>query len=157
MTFTAKASYEGGLFIHLPKAYEHTIYQLLAKAERLHGGYINVTLGTPKRPRSTGPRSQNSKVWGMVSDIADQFQAGGIEIDSQKVYDAMKRMAVQEGYPTRYNPIDGIEEPESQSRVSIEQDQILINVVQRFADENNFYLTEYDESGHSVRTVGGKR
>lgn len=157
MTFTAKATLTGGLLIHLPKGYEGTITQLLTKAEKLHGGYITVTIGTPKRPRSTGPRSQNSKVWGMVADIAEWFTAmGSDDIDNNRIYEAMKRMAIAEGYPTRFNPVDGIEEPESQSRVSVEQDQILINVIQRFADENSIPLTDYDEQGGAVKTIGGK-
>lgn len=157
MTFTTKATLTGGLLIHLPKGYEGTITQILAKADKMHGGYIAVTLGTPKRPRSTGPRSQNSKVWGMVADIAEWFQSmGSDDIDNNRIYEAMKRMSIPEGYPTRFNPVDGIEEPESQSRVSVEQDQILINVIQRFADENSIPLTEYTREGHAVKTIGGK-
>ena len=157
MTFTTKAQYHDELHIVVPRDFGPALVKLLERADRLHGGFVTVTLGTPKRPRSTGPRSQNSKVWGMCSDIADQFEANGIEISREKVYEAMKRMAVHEGYPTRFNPIDGIEEPESQSRVSVEQDQVLIAVVQRFADENNLYLTEYDESGTSFKCIGGKK
>ena len=157
MTFTTKSQYHDELHIVVPRDFGPSVVSLLERADRLHGGFVTVTLGTPKRPRSTGPRSQNSKVWGMCSDIADQFEASGIELSREKVYEAMKRMAVHEGYPTRFNPIDGIEEPESQSRVSVEQDQILIAVVQRFADENSLYLTEYDESGTSFRCIGGKK
>jgi hypothetical protein len=157
MTFTTKAQYHDELHIVIPRDFGPALGKMLERAERLHGGYITITLGTPKRPRSTGSRSQNSKVWGMCSDIADQFQANGIELSREKVYEAMKRMAVEEGYPTRFNPIDGIEEPESQSRVSVEQDKILINVIQRFADENSLYLTEIDENGQVCRCIGGKK
>ena len=156
MTLTTKAQYHDKLYIVIPRDFGPSVVSLLERAERLHGGFVTITIGTPKRPRTTGPRSQNSKVWGMCSDISTHFEQNGIEMEAQKVYEAMKRMAVQEGYPTRFNPIDGIEEPESQSRVSVEQDQILINTIQRFADENSIPLTEYDESGIPVQMIGGK-
>jgi len=157
MTFTSKIKVDNGLVIQIPgQDYKQALIKLQERAEKKHGGYVTVTIGTPKRARSTGPRSQNSKVWGMVQDIYDQFDSHGIETDVNRIYEAMKRMAVSEGYPTRFNPIDGIEEPESQSRVSVEQDNILIRVIQRFADENNFYLTEYDEHGRTIKTIGGK-
>jgi len=93
----------------------------------------------------------------MVADLTRQFnEFATTELAPDYLYEAFKRMAVSEGYPTRFNLIDGIEEPESQSRVSVEQDQILINTIQRFADENNLYLTEYDENGNRLKTIGGK-
>ena len=157
MTFTTKATLTDVLQVVVPRDFLPALTTMLSRADRLHGGFVTITIGTPKRPRTTGPRSQNSKVWGMCSDISSHFEQNGIEMEAQKVYEAMKRMAVQEGYPTRFNPIDGIEEPESQSRVSVEQDQILINTIQRFADENSIPLTEYDESGRPVQMIGGER
>jgi stage V sporulation protein SpoVS len=158
MTFTTKARLSpDGLLLTIPRDYTEAIKIIADRATNKHSGFMTVTLGTPKRPRTTGPRSQNSKVFGMCTDIVEQFhQAGMIDIDVDKVYQAFKRMAVAEGYPTRYNPIDGIEEPESQSRISVEQDAILIKVIQRFADENNMWITDYDEQGRQVRTIGGK-
>ena len=155
MTFTTKATLTDVLQVVVPRDFVPALTTMLIRADRLHGGFVTITIGTPKRPRTTGPRSQNSKVWGMCSDISTHFEQNGIEMEAQKVYEAMKRMAVQEGYPTRFNPIDGIEEPESQSRVSVEQDQILINTIQRFADENSIPLTEYDGIGRPVKTIGG--
>jgi hypothetical protein len=158
MTFTTKARLSSdGLLLTIPRDYSEAILSIVERSANKHNGFMTVTLGTPKRPRTTGPRSQNSKVWGMVADIVDQFhQSGMVDVERDHVYEGFKRMAVAEGYPTRYNPIDGIEEPESQSRVSVEQDAILIKVIQRFADENNMYLTDYDEQGRQVRTIGGK-
>jgi stage V sporulation protein SpoVS len=158
MTFTTKSRLSSdGLLLTIPRDYSEAILSIVERSANKHNGFMTVTLGTPKRPRTTGPRSQNNKVFGMCTDIVEQFhQAGMIDIDVDKVYQAFKRMAVAEGYPTRYNPIDGIEEPESQSRVSVEQDEILIKVIQRFADENNMYLTDYTEDGRQVRTIGGK-
>lgn len=157
MTFNAKTRLsDDSLVIEIPNAYQNALRTHQDRVQRKHGGYSVISIGTPKRPRSTGLRSQNSKVWGMCTDIRDQFhQAGHLDITTDQIYEAMKRMAVPDGYPTRLNIVDGIEEPESQSRVSVEQDQILINVIQRFADENSMYLTEYID-GRPVKCIGGK-
>jgi len=159
MTFTTKHYIEGsGLYLHFTSEYKEAVIALGKRSNEKHNGYLTVSIGTPKKPRTTGFRSQNSKVWGMVHDIVNQLTAGGAEdVDEKYVYEAFKRMAVQEGYPSRFNPIDGKEEPESQSLVSVEQDMILISVIMKFADENNFYLTEYDENGLPIKVVGGKK
>ena len=157
MTYTTKATLDNSRLILEAGGVEATLHTILDRATKKHGGFITVTIGTPKRPRSTGHRSQNSKVWGMVADLTRQFnEFATTDVEPDHLYEAFKRMAVAEGYPTRFNLIDGIEEPESQSRVSVEQDQILIRVIKRFADENNLYLTEYDEHGNRLKTIGGK-
>jgi hypothetical protein len=151
VTFTTAAKLSDDLRLSVPKEYRQALTLLLDRSAKKHNGYVTVTLGTPKRPRTTGPRSQNSWVWGACQSIAGQLDA-----EADRVYQAMKRMAVTEGYPTRYNPVDGVEEPESQRRVSVEQDAILIKVIQRFADENSLTLVEYVD-GIPTETVGGTR
>ena len=116
----------------------------------LHDGWVSLECKKPFRPRTTGPRSQENKFRGGCRDIAEQ-----LDIPFEDVCEAMRRMATSEGYPTKYG-IDGEEAPISTARASREEEAILIRVMHRFADENNLYLTEYDDEEKTFRSVGGR-
>jgi hypothetical protein len=112
------------------------------------GDTVHLTIGKPLRHRSI--RALNA-ARGWSRDIAEQL---GLEPDA--VYDAMKRMAVAEGYPTRLNPIDGAEEPESSANVSAEQYSKLLETIKLFADTHGLYLTEI-VNGARIKTIGGAK
>ena len=99
------------------------------------------------RPRSTGYRSQSSRFRGHCDNIAEQVvNAKGIPVYSAKeIAEAMKRMAVAEGWPTKLS-IDGNEVPMSEGDATMEQENILLMVQQRFADSHDLWLYEYDDS-----------
>jgi hypothetical protein len=107
-------------------------------------------LSLPHRPRSTGPRSQNSRIHGNCQNIADQLR----DYTPEQVKAAMKRMAVSDGYPTMLS-LDGIEVPKPTRYASVEEAKLVLDVIQRFADEHSLYLTEYDDDG-PYQTVGGR-
>lgn len=110
-------------------------------------GNAAITIGRVRKLRSG---QSNKAGHGWAADIALQ-----LEIEQEEVYQAMKRMAVSEGYPSRYNHCDGKEEPESSANVSQEQYNVLLNVIKRFADEHGLWLTETID-GQAVRTRGGE-
>ena len=141
----------------VPKGFDLT--ELCKRAKEKHGNYFHVILGTPKRPRTL---KQNNASWGWCTDIAEQlsgcaeYEGYSIESIRDRVYEAMKRLAIIEvGWPTVISPIDGSIEPVSQSIVSVEQDNGLLSVIKKFADENNLWLTEIID-GKPVRCIGGK-
>jgi len=141
----------------VPKGFDLT--ELCKRAKEKHGNYFHVILGTPKRPRTL---KQNNASWGWCTDIALQFAANGIydgySIESirDRVYEAMKRLAVTEvDWPTVISPVDGSIEPASQAIASVEQDNGLLSVIKKFADENNFWLTEIID-GKPIRCIVGK-
>jgi hypothetical protein len=112
------------------------------------------------RPRSTGYRSQCNRFRGHCADIAAQVLDGKGEpaYTEREIAEAMKRMAVEEGWPTHLS-VDGIEEPMSESTATVEQEDILLKVQQRFADLNDLFLTEYDDSAAPpipYRSKGGR-
>lgn len=121
-----------------------------AFCDTLPCGWVNLECKKPFRPRTTGPRSQENKFRGGCRDIAEQ-----LDVPFEDVCEAMRRMAVDEGYPTKFG-IDGRESPISTARASREEEAILIRVLHRFADENNLYLTEYDDEEKPFRSVGGR-
>ena len=146
------------LCFEMPEGCQPGILALCKAAKEKHGDFLHMILGTPKRARTA---RQGRAVFGWCADIAEQLVAGGQYPDASmdevkdRVYQAMKRMAVGDGYPQRTSPIDGCQEPESQALVSTEQDCILQKTIQKFADENGFYLTEIVED-KAVRCFGGK-
>lgn len=107
--------------------------------------YFRLRLDKPFRPRTTGYRSQNSRHWGHCDNIAKQISGEGQHYSKDDIDGALRRMAVSEGLRT-FLSIDGIEEPIHFSEMSIEEANIVERVKQRFCDEHNLYLTEYDET-----------
>jgi len=144
-----------------PPEFEAAVILLLEQARQRKISQLAVTLGLPRRPRSTGARSQNHHFRGHCADIAAQLIAPdteGARYNPEEIADAMKRMAVAEGYPSKLGA-DGIEVPESEALASVEQETVLINVCHRFADIHSFWLTEYDDTVKPpvpYRTVGGR-
>lgn len=135
---------------------DQTTLQQLAdlwdKALAKHGGYATVTIELPKRPRSTGYRSQNSHVQGHCESIAEQ-----LGYEQTQVYDAIKRMAVGTfGYPTHMNEMDGVEEPKPQRFATVEEANLLIKMCHHFADAHNFWLIEIEDK-NPVKMLHGKR
>lgn len=118
-------------------------------ARKCAAGYISLRLAPPRRPRTTGPRSQNSGFHGWCEDIS--VQTG---IDAGRVKEALKRIAVKDGYPPTYNPVDDAVEPKPTHEATIEEMNIVMKVTQRFADEHSLWLTEYID-GVPTRCIGG--
>jgi len=118
-------------------------------AKKCPGGFVSLRLAPPRRPRSTGPRSQNSGFHGWCEDIAVQLGK-----DAGRVKEALKRMAVKEGYPPTYNPIDDVVEPKPTHEASVEEMSTLMRVTQKFADEHCLWLTEYIDDV-PTRCLGG--
>lgn len=140
------------------RSFEESVEALLQKAWKKKITQLRVDLALPEKPRSTGRHSQNSHIWGHCTDIADQItdDEGFCLYTKSEIEQAMLRMAVSEGYPTKLS-IDGSEVPASLSRATSEEAAVVIDVIHRFADIHNLYLTEYDtETMQPYRTIGGR-
>lgn len=157
-----KVTIPNATFIRLPNlprkiGFEYSQYfitavdALISEAEKKHISQLCIEMKLPFRPRTTGKNSQNSRFWGHCADIAQQL--GGYT--PQEIHDAILRMSVSEGYPTRLS-IDGKEIPSPTRSVSVEELSIVLDVMQRFADENNLYLTEYDKDDIAYQSIGGR-
>jgi hypothetical protein len=115
-----------------------------------------------RKPRSTGKRSQNSRVWGDCSSICFQLneRAGKVICTSTMVYDMMKRFAVAGGvYPGIKFTFGGIIliEPMSQSLVTMKEDAGLCDTINDYADKNDMWLWEYMPDGKTkYKSIGGR-
>ena len=74
--------------------YKARYEKLLEQAEAKHGGYLNVSLELPKRPRTTGEQSQNRALNGYVRQICKDTGNDFGVVKSEVKYRALKR-----GYP----------------------------------------------------------
>lgn len=133
---------------------------LVVQSREKCGGYLTLRLSLPYRPRSIGPRSQNSRFWGHCTDIAEQVYPDVTPANGkQRVHDGMLRMAVPEGYPT-YLDINGVETPLPSAESSVEQLSLVCRVLQRYADTHNLWLHEYIAEGplkgRVYKSVGGR-
>lgn len=120
------------------------------------GGYHQVWLSAPSRPRTTGYRSQSARIRGSCGAIA--FQAQDKRWTAETVYALMKGLAVKENlWP--YLEYRGERVPISEAMATIEDDNNLIKVINKFSDENNFWLYEYDEHDGKqcvYKSLGGR-
>jgi len=114
---------------------------LLAKAEEKHGGYLNVALELPKRPRTTGQRSQQAAVNGYVQQICRETGNDFGVVKSEVKYRALKR-----GYPILMRgdkpalDIYGREMGISEADSSVEECGYLIDEVIQLASELGIIL-----------------
>jgi hypothetical protein len=121
--------------------------------------YFRLRIDRPFRPRTTGPRSQSARFRGHCEDLAEQLadEHGAPIYTPREIAEAMKRMTVPNGYPTHMS-VDGIEEPNSEASLSVEQEAMLLKTQQLYADTHGFWLTEYSDDTPPVpyRSVGGR-
>jgi hypothetical protein len=143
-----------------PVAFWRDLADLFKVCVEKKNRYLDLRLDLPRKPRSIGPRSTNNRIRGHCANIAEQLAGDGkkANLSEEEVYAAMKRMSVDEGYPT-YLSIDGIEQPLPMHNASEEQALIVCKVINRFADVHNLWLMEYDDTVSppiSYRSLGGR-
>lgn len=127
-----------------PMAAAHRV--LMEKAESLCGGFVTVKLDSPHRPRSTGPRSQNHRLNGFVSQFCN---ATGNDFEDIKLF--VKRRAMRRGLPPKnaggkviYSKVDGEPLPISEADMSVEQCGWVISEIEQLSAEEGVTLVESD-------------
>ena len=109
--------------------------ELLRLLRTLKNNQIYVELGKPKRPRTTGEKSQNHALNGAIQPICEET---GNDFDTVKAY--VKNMAISLGYP--FDTFKGKVIPWSESRTDTVQCRMLIDCVHRLAAELSITLKE---------------
>ena len=98
-------------------------------------GQACVKFSKPHKPRSTGPRSQNSHTWGHCTQIAKELGMEIYEVEYIAKYRAIKR-----GYPVSTHL--GMMIPKSQADIDTVECGYLIEEYHQIAAENNIVLVE---------------
>jgi len=112
---------------------------LWAMVESAKTDYWNVKISRPKRPRTTGWKSQNHHINGHCQQIA--METGN---SFTAVKERMKELAIGRGYP-KETLVDGSVKPKSEADIDTVEAGYLIDTIHQFADEWNIRLIEEDE------------
>ena len=106
--------------------------------------FLQVTFQPPFRPRSTGKGSQSARFHGFVAQICVATQD-----DFDRLKMELKQKAIARGWPfdtVPYKTADGVlvemSIARSESRASVEEESILIDVVEQDASEKGVILRE---------------
>lgn len=88
------------LSIEIPGKYQATYAAIVKKNQN---DYFDIEFSNPRKPRTTGPDSQNHKFNGIVQQIAEDT---GNDFNDVKLY--IKRRAFRRGLPYKTRPDDSI-------------------------------------------------
>lgn len=108
----------------------------LGKCREKNNGYVLVTFQPPKRPRTTGPESQNHHLNGHIMQICNETSNS-----YEAIKYCIKMLAVEEmGYP--YEIIDGHIWPKGESECSTDECAKLIEAAHVWAAQHGIILQE---------------
>ena len=125
--------------IALPAVYEDA-WAVLARATAVQKSrQVYVKLDKPRKPRTTGYRSQNKHVNGHVMQIARHT---GDSFDDVKMH--IKREALAAGYPSHTDSFGNVV-PQSEAYCDTREAGILIETAHRVASFLGVALKEYDD------------
>lgn len=86
-----------------------------------YSGYVKLEMSAPYKSRTTGPGSQNNKIWLLITAIAEE-----IGEDIKDVEKDLKIKAISKGYPYHVSKITGQPVPESMTKIDTVQMSCLI-------------------------------
>lgn len=136
------------VIFRVKKAYRPELLRIYDKAGQ--DKLVHLTVGTRQHPKRTGEGTRLNLVHEWFGNIAEQ-----LGMDPSHVKEAMKRMAVERGWPTCWNPIEGKEEPVGVTWASEENMKVLVEATKTFADFHGLWLMERVD-GIPTPCVGGK-
>lgn len=124
--------------IHLtfPYGYDDSLAVLKQDLDKKRVSQVYVKLGKPRKPRTTGERSQNAHLNGHVQQIAAYT---GDSFDDVKMY--VKREAISLGYPYHTSTFGDVV-PESEANASTVECGYLIDTAHRIASDMGIKLRE---------------
>lgn len=144
-----------GLVFEKPGFVIDDLDELLKTSHEKYGGNVLLQISLPKRPRTTGQRSQNHIIRGDCASISKQCIKDNPKFTPGFVHAMLKAFAVRDKYYP-YIEIDNQIIPLSEADLSVEQATQFTGYIEKFADENNLWLIRMDEKGIPYRTVGGR-
>ena len=111
------------------------VKSLVDACSEKHEGHVMADLMKPARPRTTGAGSQNSKIWGLITEIA-----GVTGNDIADVEEYAKERATRRGYPYTINRLTGRMKCASMTTIDTKEAAILIEELEQI-------LAEYGQCG----------
>ena len=127
------------LSIEIPESYRDAWLALAGRPSVKKSRQLYVKIEAPRKPRTTGKRSQNTHIWGHAQQIAEYT---GDEVDD--VITEAKRRATRRGYPTRENSF-GVVVPVSERSSSTTEAAMIIEELHMIASDLDVRLKEYPD------------
>ena len=120
----------------LPIMFRDAFWAMVEKAQT---DYWNVRIGRPRKPRTTGPLSQNHHFRGHCKDIMEQTGNSMTAVATE-----LKEHAVEFfGYPE--DEVFKKMKPRSEADLDTVEEGVLIDATHHFAAEWNFWLRESED------------
>jgi hypothetical protein len=119
----------GFITFRIPDGYQIHVDALGEKCK----GFMTVRYGKPRKPRTTGEKSQNNLAWKLCTEIARALTMELYEVE----YIAKVR-AIKRGYPVSITL--GIPVPKSQADIDVQECSCLIEEYYMIAAENGVKL-----------------
>ena len=134
----------------IPPEKKGLLARIVERAKKSHGGFVSITIETPKKPRTTGDKSQSHHLNGHIQQIAEET---GMPFEAVKL--EVKHRGVSMGYPMLlkkngevkldiWGRVMGISEADS----STKDCAILIEVTHILAAEIGMILKEGTNNGN---------
>lgn len=143
--YRARTGRRDRIAFDIPEAYRDHVWQMVWYLEKDRGIYqYRMIMGRPRKPRTTGHRSQNHAINGYIQQIA---------MDTGQPFDDIKMIckerAIDMGYPYRTR-MDGAVVPLSETEIDTVAAAILIEAVRMLAAELEITLRETVDESESV-------
>lgn len=138
LTFVLKhASDAESISFEKPSAqYMAKIADILRRCDKNNGGFVKVTFGIPRKPRTTGEGSQNNLFWKLATIISEY--TGN---DLEDVEAGLKERAISKGYPYHINRITGRPQGNSMTTIDTVQCSYLIDTAYEVCAELGISVT----------------
>ncbi len=120
----------------LPISCEDAFYSMREQLKKKRVNQVYVKIGYPRKPRTTGDKSQSHHFNGHVAQIAAHT---GNSFDDEKMW--LKREAISMGYPF-HTTSHGDVIPESEANASTVECSYLIDTAHRIASDLGITLKE---------------
>lgn len=138
-TKRVRTGFDDIITVEIPEMFRHSVWGLCHDAALKSNDFLQVRLGLPRRPRTTGWNSQNHHINGHIQQIT--IETGN---SFSAVKERMKELAIDRGYPIETLP-DGSVKPQSEAELDTVQAGYLIDTIHQFAAEWGIKLIEEDE------------
>jgi len=134
-----------GIFtLKLPDEFKPLVQSMLKYCHEKRNGYISFVFSPPRKPRTTGRNSQNTKLYFIMQDIA-MFTGQPVE----EIKEFVKSSAIDRGYPPMIGDdgkivlnVWGRARGMSESDASTEDETLLIDQAYQLAAEYDVPLRE---------------
>lgn len=140
-------------------AQTHGRPEVIDEARKLvsdHNSFCNLKVTSPRRPRSTGYRSQNSHFYGHVGDLVKQETNPYLKSEAVMAWCLLCK-SIDRGLPS-VTTKTGIRIPKPTSLHDTFESNISIETAHQYADENDRWLTEYSDETppRAYKSKGGR-